>query len=168
MTVENLNQIFRWTAVILPFVLAFVGVGALITGNIITSRKDAEIQLLKPRVVSDSQRQNLLRYLANIHGKIGFITHMLDGESEDCAKQLTSIFKAGGWEIAPTVKNSLNDLPGFVVMVTMDPDLIGLGDTVGNALNAAGIPCQPRHIEPNSIGASLEPDKLYIVVGRKK
>ena len=49
MTIENWNQIFRWTTVILAVVLAFAGIGAKITGNIINQRKNAEIQSLKSR-----------------------------------------------------------------------------------------------------------------------
>jgi hypothetical protein len=168
MTLEALNQILKWTVAVLPFALAFAGVGALITNNMINARKDAEIQSLKPRAISETQRRELLHRLTNSHGRVGFMTRLMDAESGDYADQLADIFKAAGWDIAPTVKTSLNDLSGFVTLTATNPNLAGLGDTVANALNAAGIDCHPQPIEPNSVGGGAEPDTLYIVVGRKK
>jgi hypothetical protein len=141
MTLEALNQILKWTVAVLPFALAFAGVGALITGNIITTQKEAEIQSLKPRAVTETQRRDLLHRLNNSHGRVGFMTRLMDAESGDYADQLADIFKAAGWDIAPTVKTSLNDLPGFVTLAATNPNLAALADTVANALNAAGIHC---------------------------
>lgn len=154
--------------VILPFIVALVGIGALVTGNIISARKDAEIVLLKPRTVSETQKQKLLSVLSNIHGRIGVISRAFDGESSDYADQIVAIFKDASWEIAPAVRSSLNDFPGFVTLTDTNANLVELGIAVANALNAAEIDCRPQQIKPGSIGGGLQPDTLYVVVGRKK
>jgi hypothetical protein len=167
MTVETLNQIFKWSAVILPFVLAFVGFGALITGNIINTRKDVIIQALQPRGISETQTKELLRHLENTHGKIGFVSRVLDGESADYADKLSAIFDKAHWEIAPPVRNSTNDLPGYVTLTGTNPNLAPLGKIVADALNAAHLDCRPQRIEPNTISGELQPDTIYVVIGRK-
>jgi hypothetical protein len=167
-TVETLNQIFRLSAVILPFFLAFVGFGALITGNIINARKDAEIQLLKPRSISEKQKTDLLQGLRNTRGRIGVISRLMDGESADYADQIAAVFAAAQWTIAPPVRSSTNDLPGFVTLTDTNANLVDLGIAVATALNAASIDCRPVQLPTHTIGGGLQPDTLYIVVGRQK
>jgi hypothetical protein len=168
LNLETLNPFFKWTAAVLPFALAFAGVGALITGNKIAARKDAEIQALKHRTVSEEQRIKLLDRLRHVRGKIGFMSRLMDGESGDYAAQLAGKFKEAGWEIAPMLRHSLNDLPGFVTLAGTSPKLASIGDTVANALNDVGIDCHPEFIDPHSVGGGAEPDTLYVVIGRKK
>jgi hypothetical protein len=61
----------------------------------------------------------------------------------------------------------LLDLPGYVTLAGTDPSLVALGDIVAAVLNAADIVCRPEHVPEGQVGGPLQPNTLYILVGRK-
>lgn len=64
---ETLNQILKWTTAILSVVVACAGIGALITSNILTARKDAKITALEtkaaPRALNEEQQNRIVAEL---------------------------------------------------------------------------------------------------------
>jgi hypothetical protein len=92
---------------------------------------------------------------------------MLDGEAADYGDAIAAVFRDAGWEIVPPNRLLLLDLPGYVTLAGTDLSLTALGDIVAAALNAAGIACRPEHVPEGQIGGPLQPNALYILVGRK-
>jgi hypothetical protein len=122
MTIETLNLIFKWTAAVLPFVLAVVGVGALITGNIIAARKDAEIQTLKPRHLSMQQVQ---AFASSGKGdgtasyNIQVAPDKRSIESGIYANEIEDMLRDNGWVLANAISYQeflVGDKPGIILV----------------------------------------------------
>ena len=175
MTVDTVSQILRWTAAIFSTLAAFSTIGFLVTSNIISKRdtairkqKDAEIEMLKPRSLSAEQKSKLQAALQGQQGTVGFISKLMDGESLDFAEALEAEFRAAGWTVQPTAKTSVNEFPGYVVVVASTAVVGPLADSAAKALIGAGIECRPETPAPNSIGANILPDTVYVITGRKR
>jgi len=167
MTVALWKQIFQYTGILASALALLSGIGIVLTSRIIDQRKDAEIRRLHPRTISDDQKQRLLSALAGRTGRIGVSTKMLDGEAEDYGDAIAGVFREAGWEIMPANRLLLLDLPGYVTLAGTDPNLASLGDFVAAALNTAGIVCRPENVPVGQIGGPLQPNAIYILVGRK-
>jgi hypothetical protein len=167
MTVALWKQIFQFTGIIASALALLSGIGIVLTSRIIDQRKDAEIRRLHPRTISDDQRRRIISALGGRTGRIGVSTKMLDGEAADYGDAIAAVFRDAGWEIAPPNRLLLLDLPGYVTLAGTDPSLAALGDIVAAALNAAGIVCRSEHVPEGQVGGPLQPNTLYILVGRK-
>jgi hypothetical protein len=135
MTVEILNQLFKWTVAVLPFVLAFAGVGALITGNIIGQRKDAEIQSLKSRGLRPEQAVKMAavaRQLCQQIKKVPVTAANGNQEAQAYALDFVKLFKDAGCDadlelpipgLTPDVQGirigvrTLNNIPAEVGLI---------------------------------------------------
>lgn len=126
-----------------------------------------QINTLQPRHLSEAQEKQLTATLATTKGKVGFMSLLLDGESADFADDLATVFRDAGWDVVPTVRTSLNNFSGFVTIGVTGEGLDEIADFVCKALNLAGITCKYENIQPNSIGGELEPNTVYVIVGRK-
>jgi hypothetical protein len=92
---------------------------------------------------------------------------LLDGESADFADQISAVFREAGWEIVPPNRTSMLDLPGFVTLLVTDPALASLSDFIAASLKTFGISCQRQDIAAGKIGEPIQPNAIYVVVGRK-
>ena len=162
-----MGGVFGWGAFIVSARIGDLQTTHLNQAEQTISRQSVEIQSLKPREVLATQSNELLRLLTDTHGKIGFISQVMNGESADYGEKLARVFGQAGWDIAPAIRNSTNDLPGYVTLAGTNPKLEPLGMIVAKALNAAGIDCRPQWIQPNTVGGDLQTDTIYVVIGRK-
>jgi hypothetical protein len=167
MTVALWKQIFQFTGILASALALLSGIGIVLTSRIIDQRKEAEIRRLHPRTISDDQRRRIISALGGRTGRIGVSTKMIDGEAADYGDAIAAVFRDAGWEIVPPNRLLLLDLPGYVTLAGTDPSLAALGDIVAAALNAAGIVCRPEHVPEGQVGGPLQPNTLYILVGRK-
>lgn len=154
--------------------LLVIGVFISILGEVLVWRAGrslaARVEAVQPRRLSDEQRASLVRFLSTREkGWIGFCSRLMDGESADFALQLSESFEEAGWQIRPQVKTSLNDFPGYVSLFRVGPDpaLDAHASTVAAALVSAGVDCRVEAIEQSSIGGQIEPNSVYVVVGRR-
>lgn len=157
MIVEAVNK----AAVILPFILALGGIAFF---AFVCVRLAVHIsRSFRHREITKTQTDQLLRLLANMRGQIGFITRFMDTESLAYGQALANTFRQAGWNVAPFLRTSMNDFPGYVVVAGAGP-----ADTVANALNTVGIDCRLQQIPPNTIAGALQANTIYVVIGRKK
>jgi hypothetical protein len=166
MSLEQWNRGLSWAAIVLPLLTIIASAGALYTRNVLAARSAATIAMLEPWKVSAEQKAKIKSRVSSLAGKIAFITRLMDGEGKDFAEQLAATFKDAGWTIASIAGNSLNDLPGAVTVAVSNSNLQATADQVCEALNFAGIKCG-GDLRPNSLGGPLEPDTIYIIIGRK-
>ena len=111
MDASTTAQIFSWAAITLSVLTAFASAGALYYRNIATAQKDAQIERLKPRTISEEQKTALGKRLGGSTGTVAFIYRLMDGEGKDFAHQMADAFSAAGWQVASNAGNSLNDFP---------------------------------------------------------
>ncbi len=167
--VQTWNVIFKIALVFGAIVTAIGTVGTLYTDRIIDSRKGAEIAALQPRRLSSDQRTWLLNKLSQRKGgMVAFASRLMDGESADYADDIASVFKAAGWNVGPTARTSLNDLPGFLTLAVTGQDLQPTADFVYQALNESGVEVRLVEVPQNSIGGGLQANTVHIVVGRRR
>lgn len=165
---ELLHQIFSWAAIGLTIFAAIASGGALVTGKYLDQQKNAKIVELQPRTLTDTQKKKLLEIVAKQPGRIGFVSRLMDGESSDFADLLTSVFTEAGWTIAPTIRTSLNDFPGFLSIFVTGENLNPSADFICKSFQETDIVCHSENIQDSSIGGVREPNTVYVVVGRKR
>ena len=104
-----------------------------------------------------------------MRGKIGFISRAFDGESFDFGETIAAVFKEAGWQLASSNRTLLVDLPGAITLIgtATDSSLAPIGELVAAALRKIGLNCRPEEVPRNQIGGALEPNTLYVVIGRK-
>jgi hypothetical protein len=135
----------------------------------VNARKDAEIELLKPRHVSDAQKNRLSTALTTRRGRIGFKSKFLDGESFSYAVQLQDVFRSARWEVEEAIdRTSTNALFGFLGIRFTDPNLLDLTKFVCETLKDTGIDCRPVDIPANTFTGGMKENSIYIFVGQKK
>ena len=109
----------------------------------------------------------MLRLLANLEGRsIAFACRMMDGESCDYADELAAFFLEAGFKVPEPIKTSVNDLPGYLAIVSrgsVDDDLRTL---LLDTFEAARIPARIESIDPATVGAWYD-DVVHVLVGRK-
>ena len=135
--------------------------------DFVTPKRIEQINILLPRHLSATQEKQLTTMLATTKGKVGFISRFMDGESADFADELATVFRDAGWDVVPTRRDSLNDFPGFVSFFVTGEGLDESANFICKTLNKSGIICKPENIQESSIGGGLEPNTVYVVVGRK-
>jgi len=167
MNTELLHSIFNWVAIGAIALSLISAIGIVWTGKIIDYKKDAEIAKLQPRILSNFQKTALLEKISQQKGRIGFISLMMDGESLDFADELADVFKKAGWNLAPTIRTSLNDFPGFLSIFVTGQNLDASASLVCRSFQEINIDCRSEKIEGSSIGGVRELDTVYVVVGRK-
>jgi hypothetical protein len=154
MTVETLNQLFKWTVAVLPFVLAFAGVGALITSNIIGQRKDAEIQSLKSRGLRPEQAVKMAavaRQLCQQIKKVPVTAANGNQEAQAYALDFIKLFRDAGCDAdleLPT-PGLTPDVQGIIIGVrTLNniPAEVGLIEQI---LHAGEIHCEVNPLKPD-------------------
>lgn len=116
------------------------------------------IAALKSRRIAAEQEKQLRDELRSFSsGKVSFDYRLMDGESEDFARQLAAIFYSAGWSIGGIGGSSLNDLTGKVTVAidhdSSNADFSKTADRLCSALTRAGIPC----------GGDLKPNSLWRV-----
>ena len=163
------HSIFIWISIIAAILTALAAVGSWWTGRILEQQRERQIAQLQPRRMSAPQRAQLVELVRQRPARIGFVSRMMDGESADFADDLAGAFRQAGWTVAPTLRTSLNDFPGYVVLFAVGNEA-GLEETarfVRTTLNQAGIDCRFERIDAGSIGGQREDNTVYITVGRK-
>lgn len=127
-----------------------------------------KIAKLSPRSLNSEQRKILIYELSKIKGcPVAFANKLMDGESIDFANELEVVFKEAGFDVGPTNRSSLNDFPGFLSLFVTGGNLDEKASFICIAFQKADIDCHLEPILDNSISGTL-PDRIYIVVGRKK
>lgn len=142
---------------------------------------EQQVRALQPRVLTPEQKTLLITQLSEKHDQsVGFVSRMMDGESQDYAETLAAIFREAGWQVAPINRTGLYDLPNMLTLAVIveNPDnlesvaksrhLDPVADFICQTLQEVGINCQPASIPPNSYSGPLQPHTLYIFVGRKR
>jgi hypothetical protein len=174
MSTALLSQMFSWLAVGLTLLAALTSAIALHYRNLaaaesdaLAAKKDAEIAQLKPRRLSNAQKQILISRASLEKGTVAFMHRLMDGEGKDFSQQMADAFKAAGWVVRSIAGNSLNDFPGYVVVSVADGIPNETARLACDALNAAGIECRQEPIRQGTTGGPLEPNIIYVVVGRK-
>jgi hypothetical protein len=101
MGLESLNTILRWTVLILPLIAAVAGAGALITGNMISAKKDAEIASLKARHVTAEQKKELLAILSPIikTAPVFFSPVITSGEAIQFSDEIKQVLGEAGFDV---------------------------------------------------------------------
>jgi hypothetical protein len=117
MTASLLKQIFQITGIFASALALASIIGLYITSRIIDAAKDAEIRELKPRALTDDQKERLRSALAGQTGRIGVATRIFDGESANYGDAIIAVFRDAGWEVIPPNRTLLVDLPGYVTLV---------------------------------------------------
>jgi len=168
MNISALNSFFIILLISGAIATAVGTVGSIYTNKKINQEKDTEIISLQPRHLTSSQKDQLVAMLSTEKGKIGLASRMLDGESSDFADELSLAFKEADWEIVSPNRSSLNDFPGFLSIFVVGKNLDSKADFISQSLQKIGIDCRPESIQQGSIGGALQPDTIYIVVGRKR
>jgi hypothetical protein len=164
---SGLKTIFQFMAMAGSALALISVVGIFFTSRVVDAGKDAEIQRLKPRSLTDDQKNRLRTIVASKKARIGISSKLLDGESADFADQISAVFREAGWEIVPPNRTSMLDLPGFVTLLVTDPALASLSDFIAASLKTVGISCQRQDIAAGKIGEPIQPNAIYVVVGRK-
>lgn len=123
---------------------------------------------LSPRILTVDQKKILIEQLAPMRGHpVAFASKMMDGESIDFTDELVSVFKEAGLDVGETNKSSLNDLPGVLGLAVTGPNLEKDAAFIANVLQSAGFQYQTSGIKEGSL-TGLLPNRVYIIVGRKK
>jgi hypothetical protein len=168
MTPGSLSQLFSWAAITFS-ILAALSTGLALHFRTLSSKaQNDEINRLKPRNITDTQKSALKKRLAETKGTVGFISRLMDGEGRDFAQELAGVFTEAGWTVHSIAGNSLNDFPGYIVGVVSEESLLPQLNFVRTALNESGIDCRLEEIKPNSIGGGFLTGVIWLVVGRKK
>jgi hypothetical protein len=167
MTAGGLSQLFSWIAIGCSILAALSTALALHYRSVSAKEKDAEINRLKPRALSDSQRAGLRIRLAERKGTVGLIYRLMDGEGSDYARDLAATFTDAGWKVASIDGNSLNDFRGYIVGAVSEEKLLPDLNFVRSELIEAGIDCRFEDIQPNKQGP-LTADRVWLIVGRKQ
>jgi len=183
MTLDTLNSIFAWTAIIAALLTAISTIGSWWTGSIIDARKQQEIAglhvmvgALQPRTITVSQREKLISKLPKYNQmKVGFAAKMLDPEARSFAEQLASAFRQAGWSIVdPINAQLLDDYDGYINIIAVstgiadrDKELTATADQLFGSLADADIPCRPHPIREGSIGGQLVPGSIYLLIGAR-
>ena len=167
LTAEFWSSVLPWATVVFSL-LALVSTGAsIVARDRVAEQKAAEINKLKPRVITDTQRSTLIDKLKSRPAKIGLVTPLMDGEARDYAESLGSAFKEAGWEVAPVNAQSLNTFAGYVVLAQVDPKVGPTLDFVADALRSIGVDVRAEPIREGSLGGQFSPDTGYVIIGRK-
>jgi hypothetical protein len=121
-----------------------------------------------PRRLSPAQEAQFLSVVgSNLRGRaVAVACKMVDGESLDMANDLIGALKKAGCNVPPLVKTSLNDLPGYVVIIPrggVHPATVGL---LKKALEAARVPVHSEAIAEGSVGVWYL-NTIHIIVGSK-
>lgn len=135
-----------------------------------------DVKNMLPRSLTEEQRAKLLDAASKRRARIGFASKLFDGESEDFADDLSSVFSDAGWQIEQKIKNSTNDLKDFVTVAATYSqevslsELSGLIEFVCSTLNQVDVPCKIVSIPENTYTFNEgppSPDTIYVFVGRK-
>jgi hypothetical protein len=156
----------KWATVVVAVAVAAVAAAALYFRNVDANEKKAELAALKPRTLSATQKRQLVEQVSKERGTIRFIHRLMDGEGDDYGQQIAEAFKSAGWTVLPGAGNSLNDLPGMVAVVYVEPVLAPLAGGVRRALSSVGIN-SGGETKPELTGGPLVPGVIYVVMGRK-
>lgn len=97
--------------------------------------------------------------------KIGFATKLLDQE--------VAIFKLAGWRVVePVNAQLLDDYEGLINIIAVslgiaeaDAKLTGTAERLCVLINEAGIQCKLGPVRQGSIGGTLEPGSIYLLIG---
>lgn len=145
------------------------------TGAIINQAKDGEILKLQkniielqPRKIITEQRLKLVESLSKKKGKIGFISKLLDSESEDFATELSEIFREAGWQTVEPINRTLLDDFEKGLNIFAKPELKEYADLVVKSLNEVGILIWPQPIRDGSLSGNFDENAIYIAVDSKK
>jgi hypothetical protein len=93
---SGLKTIFQFMAMAGSALALISVVGIFFTSRVVDAGKDAEIQRLKPRSLTDDQKNRLRTIVASKKARIGISSKLLDGESADFADQISAVFREAG------------------------------------------------------------------------
>jgi hypothetical protein len=170
MNVPLWHSIFIWMSIGAGVLTVLAGIGTWWTSRILGEQRERQIAELQPRRISVSQRARLVELARQRPNRIGFVSRVQDGESADFADHLAAAFRDAGWNVAPTLRTSTNDFPGYMVLFAVG-DEAALAETarfVRSTLQQAGIDCRFEPLREESIGGERQDDTVYITVGRKR
>ena len=120
-----------------------------------------------PRHLSQEQRDAMNRLVGKLKGRpLAFACRMMDGESCDYATELAAFFLQAGCQVPEPIKSSLNDLAGYLAIVTRGKADPGVAHAVLNALEAARIPAKIEAIKESSVVGWYD-DVVHVIVGSK-
>lgn len=164
----TLSQVFSWAAISFSIAAALSTAFALHFRTVSAEQKDAEIRKLQPRTLTDSQKATLQSRLSERIGTVAFIFRLMDGEGNDYAHELATVFRSSGWEVSSVAGNSLNDFPGYIVGAVSEEALLPLLAFVQQALIDSGIDCRYEDLKPGTLGGGLTQGVIWLIVGRRK
>jgi hypothetical protein len=170
LSIPTLNQIFVWSAVIFAALSALAGAGAIFTQNILDDRRTVEISAIKARRLLEDQKLAIITRLESTRGRVGFYSRLMDSEGFDFAEQIAAVFRDAGWTVVPTLKTSLNDLPGYVSLAIVGEagELEQNANLIADALRAGELDVRNEPMREESLGGPREPNTVYVIVGRKR
>jgi hypothetical protein len=149
-----------------PIFIGTASALALYVGVLARDKQSQELAKLKPRSVSESQRAELKKRFPKDTPPIRIVYRLMDGEGKDYSDQLASAIRDAGGTVPSIAGNSLNDLPGKVMVATV-LDLTPKADRLCDALTASGVPCGGGDLAPGSVGGPPGKGEILLIVGRK-
>ena len=120
-----------------------------------------------PRHLLPEQRKALLSAFAALKGRpVAFASRLMDGESCDYAMELATLALEAGCQVGEPIKTSVNDLPGYLAIVSHGKADRRIAEVLSSAFDTAAIPAKIEAIKENSVGVWY-PDEVHVIVGRK-
>lgn len=175
MSIEVWYSIFRTVAVIAAVLSAASVIGSEVTGRVIKRREAAHLEMIQasvntvsPRHLSEAGKAQLMKDITGKNGKICFVARLMDGESLDYTEEFASVFREAGWDVQPTNKSSLNELPGKFAIGRSDNNISPVVlNLVAEAIDKTDVHFDPIPVEPNSVSIQSTPNTIYIIIGRR-
>ena len=122
----------------------------------------------EPRSLHHEQKTRLAQLLpppANF--QIAAACRLMDKESCNYAEELIGIFRDLKWQVGPTNKSFLDDIPSDVTVAITEDVQIPVANQIIAALNKVGLRASNDPIRKESI-SGVQANTLYLIVGARK
>lgn len=121
----------------------------------------------RKRIISNEQRNKIIKELQKENGKIGLVNRLMDSEGYDFAEEVNLLFKEAGWEVVHRNSSFLDDFPGDFTIFTTGKNLDEKANFIKRVFSENGFSFNFQKIREGSVSGCL-PDTVYVVVLQNK
>ena len=122
----------------------------------------------EPRSLRPEQKTRLAQLLPPpTNFQIAAACRLMDKESCDYAEELIGAFRDLKWQVGPTNKSFLDDIPSDVTVAITEDVQIPIANQIMAALNKVGLRASNDPIRKESI-SGVQANTLYLIVGARK